>query len=496
MKTCVRPEDCASTDVCSPLTGLTTSVCIPGKVASPVVAACPTQYVVTVGGTVPPSSPPLPLDKNGRPACQKPVNPPALAPSRVQNFGTQKVGNIVHFNVPSGTYGLSILSQVVSAQTSITLSAGVLDNAVVPDQLKDPKGALLYNDLASTPSDVSQSLVTVLDPQASTSALQLPNTSAMLALIKSNGSLTAGGWQFTVNDYAYECALHPGSGSSLCSGGATDGQYNVKVIINPASSRPTVDLAIYLASNQTGTTAAAMKNNVNFKRMLDAYASIFSKIGLCVGKITLYDLPVWALTRYSQLNIADTTDCGDFNQLLTLSVSNNTINLYLVDELVADNTGMTTVVGVDGSIPGPPALGGTIHSGAVVSMANLSAGDCRAGLDFRSCGADTTGYIAAHESGHWLGLFHTSERNGDTFDALIDTPQCVCGLCTSASRAALCQSADPNTRTSVRPSDCNQSNVACGGGDNLMFWLLDPPISTGTLSAEQNGIILGSPSVH
>ena len=30
----------------------------------------------------------------------------------------------------------------------------------------------------------------------------------------------------------------------------------------------------------------------------------------------------------------------------------------------------------------------------------------------------------AHEVGHWLGLRHTSERTGKTFDYIKDTPEC------------------------------------------------------------------------
>ena len=40
------------------------------------------------------------------------------------------------------------------------------------------------------------------------------------------------------------------------------------------------------------------------------------------------------------------------------------------------------------------------------------------------CGADQVAYIAAHESGHYLGLYHTTEANAGIFDPLGDTPQC------------------------------------------------------------------------
>ena len=49
-------------------------------------------------------------------------------------------------------------------------------------------------------------------------------------------------------------------------------------------------------------------------------------------------------------------------------------------------------------------------------------------------------------------------------------------------------------------SDCvkNLTDPAspCGGGDNLMFWLVDRALSTGTLSAQQASILRANPAVR
>ena len=39
-------------------------------------------------------------------------------------------------------------------------------------------------------------------------------------------------------------------------------------------------------------------------------------------------------------------------------------------------------------------------------------------------GDEYTGIVFAHEVGHYLGLYHTSEQNGFSFDPLQDTPEC------------------------------------------------------------------------
>src|SRR5438309_445465 len=40
---------------------------------------------------------------------------------------------------------------------------------------------------------------------------------------------------------------------------------------------------------------------------------------------------------------------------------------------------------------------------------------------------DGMGTTAAHEIGHYLGLYHTSERDGSEHDPIDDTPECAAG---------------------------------------------------------------------
>src|SRR5205814_1494145 len=118
-------------------------------------------------------------------------------------------------------------------------------------------------------------------------------------------------------------------------------------------------------------------------------------------------------------------------QMFTLSSAHpgNTMNLFLVQGLHDPNPSTSgTIVGIDGTIPGPSSFNGTVQSGAVVSMADLFStfsGTCPIGsYDLCRSGADLTAFIAAHETGHFLGLFHTSEQECDVFDPLSDTLKC------------------------------------------------------------------------
>ena len=141
-------------------------------------------------------------------------------------------------------------------------------------------------------------------------------------------------------------------------------------------------------------------------------------------------------------------------------------------------------------------LGGTINSGAAVSSADLSLTGCGSTLDVTRCGADEVAYIAAHEGGHWMGLYHPTELFGDTFDPLSDTATCACTACAPASAQSHCiaNNANASSPTTMSGSWCT-SSTTCGGGDNLMFWVISSS-SQGTLTSDQGLTMRSNPLVR
>jgi hypothetical protein len=316
-----------------------------------------------------------------------------------------------------------------------------------------------------------------------------------------------------VSDYAHECWLAeqpsppPGLAAFTCTAGsrANDAVYRVYALTTAAVSggasairdRATLDLAIHLVDAPTpllNVDAAQALTWAATRRMVESYATLLSGAGLCLGTVTFYDAPAWARERFgSSTSASDPFPCGNLPQLLATSQpGQRTLELFMLPKLqdAPDATG--TVVGVDGAIPGPATINGTIASGAVVSGEDLGSGVCPApgsGASVRpmSCGADLVAYIAAHETGHFLGLYHPTEGSGDAFDPLSDTPHCGCTHC-GMTQDACNQSGIPGTRC-TRPGD------GCGGGGNLMFWIIGPA-SAGYLSPEQARIARSSPVVH
>lgn len=111
-------------------------------------------------------------------------------------------------------------------------------------------------------------------------------------------------------------------------------------------------------------------------------------------------------------------------------------------------------LGISGGIPGPWGIHGTAQSGIA-----LSADFLREAEDF----GVQPGAVLSHESGHFLGLYHTTEADGSHIEPITDTPRC----------------ADEDGDGFVSPMECPS------GATNLMFWsgLGD------TLSAEQGQIL-------
>jgi hypothetical protein len=263
-----------------------------------------------------------------------------------------------------------------------------------------------------------------------------------------------------------------------------------------------LDLAIYLVDGRI--PAADAVNDSAYRRMLQRVTADLARGGICLQTVTYYDVPAWARARWALVEVGSerTADpCSDYRQLFTLARPGNAVSIFLVAQITdLDAPSGNRTVGYDGAIPGVSTFNGTTAGGAIASSADLSSATGCGGSFSIGCGRDVVGETVAHEIAHALGLFHTTESQGasaEDFDPLTDTPQCLCSLCVAASARAGC--ADPRGgsggTTQVDGASCSQGTQACGGADDLMFWMLSEK-SAGNLSPQQGQVMRMNPLVR
>ena len=210
----------------------------------------------------------------------------------------------------------------------------------------------------------------------------------------------------------------------------------------------------------TGTTWSAG----DIPAALSVMSGIYSANGITLtinSTITISD------TQYSAVS-------GTFTDSTTSALvtqgSTATVNLFFIEDYSGSWSGILgNAAGIPGSMGIANSWNGVLNS--------LSAHASGATLD-----SQLLGETAAHEMGHQLGLFHTTESGGTVFDILTDTAEC------------LNSTKDFNNNGKMSAEECEGY-----GGENLMFWTAWNTSSRSagkkqeTLSSHQQHVLKYSP---
>lgn len=179
----------------------------------------------------------------------------------------------------------------------------------------------------------------------------------------------------------------------------------------PASG--SVDLNIF-CTGAMGVAAADAADHPRVKAMLDGWRAIYRKVQVKIGEVRYFDMDP-QFKSLESIQGAD-NDLGRACRLTETSPAG--INVILVDDISMGGPlgGFGAILGISGGIPGPVTVNGLERSCLALATEIPPA-----------LGADVLDLTGAHEAGHFLGLFHSTENMlagllGLKHDPISDTP--------------------------------------------------------------------------
>ena len=359
---------------------------------------------------------------------------PAIS-SDITSLATQTLA-LGQFYVPSTTLSQPIPVTVPDGAFSFELSGVAADitSRVVVYRITDPSGVRVY-DYGS----FSNPIKILPSPLPGSFSVLVPNSPSV--------PLPSGTWNF------YLVASTPTWATV---------QAEIKTYPGALPSTGKLDLNLFFVGVPT-LNAQTAANDPSFQQVLTKVRNVYSQVGLALGNVTYIDILGADATRFA--DVAE-SDLGSLFQLSSNpQATDNAVNIFLVHSIVGGGLNGYTILGESGGIPGTP-IRGTTSSGLAVTTANFP------------LGLDDIALTAAHETSHWLGLFHTTEARGNSFDPLPDTPQCPV------------VPYDTNLDGIMEPQECVTQDAT-----NLMFWTSVATIPASILTPNQGFVMLRNPIV-
>lgn len=335
-----------------------------------------------------------------------------------------------------GSFSFDVSADVASFTITVTSDGGGLS---VPYRIVAPSGHEVFD-----VERMGASEMRILPYNEGSFAVLYPNSPRL--------SVDTGRWRFTLYN-------EDGGGSA-----------RVRVLLKRGPgviSTGTIDVNAFIVTDEFGADPAS---DARFQTMMSSFRSNWASAGLAVGTVQVVMVTGAERTRWSTIDTIEGPN-GEYRQMIgTLSgrAPAPGLNFFFVDAIEAGQEGFI-VLGLAAGIPGIPLLPGTDTSGVAVSTVAI---DPSFGLG----GPAGLGTTMAHEGGHWLGLYHTTEQPGTLHDPLPDTVEC------------------PASRDVDRSGFVDANECARSGAQYLMFW--EANTGAAQVTPNQAYVLLRNPAVR
>lgn len=300
------------------------------------------------------------------------------------------------FDLPDGVTSATLVllghEGTVTVPGALTGPDGV-DRIVLDPEVQAPLLTQLYGPLA----DLMTSDNPVM-PRSHRTTVLLPNNDGV-SLTSGTWTLEVGSWFQAVegNQWVYE---------------GLDSAVHAFVLYRDAPvTAGTLDIALHFTGS-SGLTSAEAPSHTEVQGALDTLQEAFGPVGIDLGNVTYHDLPE-GFDGPMPMAAGTCLPGEEIESLLasTVSPQPGALNVFFIEGFSCDVGGFDfgeALAGLSNGLPGLPFTG---HDGVLVSTA------------WMEDAPELWAKVLAHEAGHYLGLFHTTELTGLHHDPLEDTPE-------------------------------------------------------------------------